>query len=76
MGREIVGKIVALGALSEITHIISYKSLELALLDRVPKGTEDINKKALRLGRRVARKIMREMEEIEIEDYTIDESSL
>jgi 2-oxoglutarate ferredoxin oxidoreductase subunit gamma len=76
LGREIVANIVALGALSEITNVISFKNLELALLDRVPKGTENINKKALRLGRRVARKMIKEMKEIEMEDYTIDESSL
>ncbi len=76
LGREIVANIVALGAISELIDLVSFKSLEWALLGRVPKGTEEINKKALRLGRRVAKGALKEMKGKEIENYTIDESSL
>ena len=76
LGREIVANIVALGAISELIDLVSFKSLEWALLGRVPKGTEEINKKALRLGRRVAKGALQEMKGKEIENYTIDESSL
>jgi len=75
LGREIVANIVALGAISELIDLVSFKSLG-ALLGRVPKGTEEINKKALRLGRRVAKGALKEMKGKEIENYTIDESSL
>jgi len=50
VGKEITTNIVALGALVEKTKIVSKESIEKAVLDRVPKGTEDLNKKALQLG--------------------------
>ncbi len=42
-----VTNIVALGAIVEVTKLVSYKALEYAVLKRVPKGTEELNKKAL-----------------------------
>lgn len=50
VGKEIVANIVALGALTVATGIVSKESIEKAVLDRVPKGTEDLNKKALYEG--------------------------
>ena len=50
VGKEITLNIIALGALVEKTKIVSKESIEKAVLDRVPKGTEDLNKKALQLG--------------------------
>jgi 2-oxoglutarate ferredoxin oxidoreductase subunit gamma len=49
-GREITTNIIALGAVNEILKAVTFKALERATLKRVPKGTEDINKKALRAG--------------------------
>ena len=50
VGKEITTNIVALGALVEKTKIVSRESIEKAILARVPKGTEDLNKQALQLG--------------------------
>lgn len=48
--RPVVANIVTLGALQKLTQCVSFESLELAVLDRVPKGTEALNKKALAAG--------------------------
>ncbi len=56
LGREMVANIVALGALASITNAVSMKSLEAAVMSRVPQGTEEINKNALKAGVKAARK--------------------
>ena len=48
--RDIVANIVMLGALVAATHVVSKESLQKAVLDSVPKGTEDLNLKAMQLG--------------------------
>ena len=55
LGKPMVTNIVALGAIVEITKVISKDSLESAVLARVPKGTEELNKKALSMGYEVAK---------------------
>ncbi|MDD3136003.1 MAG: 2-oxoacid:acceptor oxidoreductase family protein [Methanoregula sp.] len=50
LGRDIVANIVMLGALVSATHVVSEAALEKAILDSVPKGTEALNQKAMRLG--------------------------
>ena len=50
LGRVMVANIVALGALVQLTGAVSLESLTAAVLARVPKGTEDLNKKALAAG--------------------------
>jgi 2-oxoglutarate ferredoxin oxidoreductase subunit gamma len=50
LGRDIVANIVMLGALVEVTHIVSEQALEKAILDSVPKGTEALNAKAMKKG--------------------------
>jgi len=50
LGRDIVANIVMLGALVTATHIVSEGALEKAILDSVPKGTEALNLKAMKLG--------------------------
>jgi 2-oxoglutarate ferredoxin oxidoreductase subunit gamma len=59
IGREGVANIVALGALAAITKIVPQKSLEEAVLARVPAGTEEMNREALKAGIKAARKWMR-----------------
>ena len=54
-GREVVANIIALGALSQLTPIVSAKAVESAVLARVPKGTERLNRDALRAGMIAAR---------------------
>jgi len=58
LGKPMVTNIVALGVLVEITKVISKESLEKAVLDRVPKGTEELNRKALAKGYEIANKLM------------------
>lgn len=49
-GKALFANIVALGAVAALTNCVSIESLTKAVLDRVPKGTEDANKKALAAG--------------------------
>lgn len=48
--REVVANIVALGALSQLTPVVTTKSIESAVLARVPKVTEKLNRDALKAG--------------------------
>ena len=50
IGRELVANMVALGAVGCLCGQVSMESLHAALLARVPKGTEDMNRKALQAG--------------------------
>lgn len=50
LGREIVANIIMLGALTTATTVISGNALEKAILDSVPKGTEDLNIRAMKRG--------------------------
>ncbi len=50
-----VANVVALGAISELTGIVTRHSLERSLLSRVPQGTGDLNKKALSHGVKLVR---------------------
>lgn len=50
LGKEIVANIVALGAITAISGVVSRDAVEEAVLSRVPKGTEELNKKALSAG--------------------------
>jgi 2-oxoglutarate ferredoxin oxidoreductase subunit gamma len=50
IGRVIVANIVMLGALVAATGVVTKEAIEKAVLDTVPKGTEDLNMKALKRG--------------------------
>ncbi len=50
VGREIVAYIVALGAVTVLTGVVSREAMIQTVLNRVPKGTEEINLKALEVG--------------------------
>jgi 2-oxoglutarate ferredoxin oxidoreductase subunit gamma len=54
--REVVANIIALGALSQLTPIVSAKAIESAVLARVPQGTEKLNREALRAGMNAAKR--------------------
>ena len=58
--REVVANIIALGALSQLTPIVSAKAIESAVLARVPKGTEKLNRDALKAGMTAAKKAKKE----------------
>jgi len=66
--REMVANIVALGAISKLTNIVTPKAVEQAVLARVPKGTEKLNRDALKAGMAAALKARRI-----IMPYTISE---
>jgi len=50
LGRSAVANIVMLGFLTAVTKLISLDAMKKAVLDSVPKGTEELNMKALTAG--------------------------
>lgn len=58
--KEMAANIIALGCLVRLTDIVSLGSLEAAVLARVPRGTEELNRKALELGIEAARRYLDE----------------
>ena len=64
--REVVANIIALGALSQLTPIVSPKAIESAVLAKVPKGTEKLNRDALRAGMNAAKRAKKAWMESEV----------
>jgi len=64
--REVVANIIALGALSQLSPIVSAKAVESAVLARVPKGTEKMNRDALRAGMNAAKRAMEAWMKLEV----------
>jgi len=60
IGKTIVANIVALGAIAALSGIVSKDAMEKALMARVPRGTEDLNLKALSAGFEMAAKAEKE----------------
>ncbi len=58
LGKTIVANIIMLGALAEITEVVSRDALKKAVLESVPKGTEELNIKALEIGFEEGRKAL------------------
>lgn len=56
LGKVIVANIIMLGALVEATGVVSRESIQRAVLDSVPKGTEELNLNALLKGYELAQK--------------------
>jgi len=54
LGKPMVANIVALGAVNGLLKLVSKESLAKVVLDRVPKGTEELNKRALEAGYELA----------------------
>lgn len=50
LGYPMVSNVIALGTIYEITKIVSKASLEKAICNRIPRGTEELNIKALEEG--------------------------
>ena len=57
IGKIIVTNIVALGVIGGLSGIVKQQTLEKAVLDRVPKGTEDLNLSALKAGFELAAQV-------------------
>jgi 2-oxoglutarate ferredoxin oxidoreductase subunit gamma len=72
----VVANIIALGALSQLTPIVSAKATESAVLSRVPKGTEKLNRDALRAGMNAAKRAKKEWMELEAPPETPKEDLL
>lgn len=64
LNKEMAANIIALGAVARLTDIVSLSSLEAAVLSRVPRGTEDLNRKALELGISAAKRYLDERADI------------
>jgi 2-oxoglutarate ferredoxin oxidoreductase subunit gamma len=62
-GRENVANIIALGAITKFFPVISEKSMERSVLNRVPKRFIEMNKKAFKEGVRVGKKALQESKE-------------
>ena len=58
LGTRIVANVVMLGAFREISNIVSYESLERALLDTLPVPTHDLNISALSSGGKLGMEVM------------------
>jgi len=56
IGKSVVANIVALGVLAGVSGVVELSTLESAVKNRVPKGTEDLNLSALRKGFELAKK--------------------
>ena len=50
----VVANIIALGVLVRLTRVVTEEAAEQAILARVPRGTEELNRDAFRLGLEVA----------------------
>jgi 2-oxoglutarate ferredoxin oxidoreductase subunit gamma len=50
LGRRLVLNIVMVGFFTGVTGLVSFEAVERAVLGSVPKGTEDLNLRALRKG--------------------------
>ncbi|MDH3328713.1 MAG: 2-oxoacid:acceptor oxidoreductase family protein [Desulfobulbaceae bacterium] len=61
IGREMVANMVALGTIGELSGLVSIDNLNKALLARVPRGTEEVNSRALHIGADEAKKINLDM---------------
>jgi len=55
VGKAMVANVVTLGALNEICGFVATETLEKAVLSRVPKGTEELNKNAIQAGIELAK---------------------
>jgi 2-oxoglutarate ferredoxin oxidoreductase subunit gamma len=49
-GKTITANVVALGLLVGLTGVVTKKAIEKAVIGRAPKGTEEMNRVALKAG--------------------------
>ena len=57
VGKKVVANIVALGALVELTGVVTDEALRKAVLAKVPRGTEELNTRALQVGVKAAQSV-------------------
>lgn len=58
-GRQITANTVALGVLVGLTNVVSRQAIEKAVQARAPRGTEEMNRKAMEAGFAAAEKVSR-----------------
>lgn len=58
VGKVMVANIVALGIIASLVQVVSEEALEAAILSRVPKGTENLNLKAFKIGLETGKKLL------------------
>ncbi len=56
-GRRVTANIVALGLIVGLTEVVSRGAVEEALAARVPKGTQELNRRALEAGLEMAERL-------------------
>jgi len=56
----VTANVVALGLIVGLTHVVSRQAIETAVAARAPKGTEDVNLRALRAGQELAEELRRQ----------------
>jgi len=61
VGLVVVANIVSLGVIQALTNCVSYDAIKNSILERVPKGTEQINIKALDAGITQGKKLKQQM---------------
>ncbi len=59
--KPMVANIIALGCICELTKVVTKESLEESVINRVPPGTEEINRKALHEGYSLIKSIKRKI---------------
>jgi 2-oxoglutarate ferredoxin oxidoreductase subunit beta len=58
VGRQITANVVALGALSVLSSVVTEPALRAAVLDAAPKGTVELNTSAFNEGKQAARELL------------------
>jgi 2-oxoglutarate ferredoxin oxidoreductase subunit gamma len=58
VGKVIMTSVVALGIMIELTRAVPKEFVEKALLEKAPKGTGELNLKALNLGYAIAAELV------------------
>jgi 2-oxoglutarate ferredoxin oxidoreductase subunit gamma len=61
-GERLAANVVGLGVLAGLTQVVSQRSLEEAVRTRVPKGTAEMNLKALAAGYKAAEQIKEDIQ--------------
>jgi len=54
LGKPVVANIIALVVIVQLSKVVTEQAAERAILARVPRGTEDLNRAAFRLGLEIA----------------------
>ncbi len=64
LGKKLVTNIVMVGFFTAVTNLISHDAMKKAVLDSIPKGTEDLNLKAFEKGYEYGMEVMKGESEV------------